>query len=74
MIKKIITLLLLVMIVCTGCGKKQKEEQIANDLETIIKRDEYLLFNGHFFDIIYKTHGGNKNDKSNVCMLWKHLP
>ena len=43
MIKKIITLLMLVMIVCTGCGKKQKEEQLANDLENIIKRDELIV-------------------------------
>ena len=43
MIKKIITLLMLVMIVCTGCGKKQKEEQLANDLETIIKRDTLVV-------------------------------
>ena len=43
MIKKIITLLLLVMIVCTGCGKKSAEEQLANDLENIIKNDQIVV-------------------------------
>ena len=43
MVKKIISLLLLMMIVCTGCGKKQKEEQLANDLENIIKKDQIVV-------------------------------
>lgn len=43
MLKKIITLLLLMVIVCTGCGKKQKEEQLVNDLENIIKKDNIVV-------------------------------
>lgn len=43
MLKKIFSILILVMIVCCGCGKKQQEEQIANDLDTIIKRDQIIV-------------------------------
>lgn len=43
MIKKIISLLLLMMMVCTGCGKKQKEEQFVNDLDNIIKKDNIVV-------------------------------
>lgn len=43
MIKKIISLLLLMMIVCTGCGKKQQEEQFVNDLDNIIKKDNIVV-------------------------------
>lgn len=43
MIKKIISLLLLIMIVCTGCGKKQQEEQFVNDLDNIIKKDNIVV-------------------------------
>lgn len=34
---------MLIIIVCCGCGKKQKEEQITNDLENIIKKDELVV-------------------------------
>lgn len=38
MCKKIMTLLLLVMFICCGCGNK-KEEVLTNDLNEIVKRD-----------------------------------
>lgn len=38
MIKKLLTVLLLVLFICCGCGKK-KEEITANDLNEIVKRD-----------------------------------
>ena len=38
MFKKILTVMLLVLFVCCGCGKK-KEEITANDLNEIVKRD-----------------------------------
>lgn len=31
------------MIVCTGCGKKQQEEQFVNDLDNIIKKDNIVV-------------------------------
>lgn len=43
MIKKIISFLLLIMVVCSGCAKKAKEEQLTNDLENIIKKDELVV-------------------------------
>jgi putative glutamine transport system substrate-binding protein len=42
MLKRIFSLLILVMLVCTGCGKKQ-EEPMANDLQTILKRDNLIV-------------------------------
>lgn len=42
MYKKIISLLMLVAIVCCGCGKKQ-EEVLSNDLNNIIERDQVII-------------------------------
>ncbi len=42
MYKKIISLLMLVVLVCCGCGKKQ-EEVLSNDLNTIIERDQVIV-------------------------------
>lgn len=42
MYKKIISLLMLVMLVCCSCGKKQ-DEPMANDLNTITARDQLLV-------------------------------
>ncbi len=41
MIKRIITLLILTVIICSGCGKK--DEVPANDLNTIITRGELIV-------------------------------
>lgn len=41
MIKRIITLLILTVIICSGCGKK--EEIQANDLNTIMNRGELIV-------------------------------
>ncbi|MBQ8668676.1 transporter substrate-binding domain-containing protein [bacterium] len=43
MVKKIISVLMLVMLVCCGCGKKSADEVLANDLENIIKRDQLIV-------------------------------
>ncbi len=42
MFKKIFSLLMLVMLVCCGCGKKQ-DEPMANDLNTIMERDRLVV-------------------------------
>jgi len=42
MIKKIFLLLMLVIFICSGCGKKQ-EEVYTNDLQTIIERDKLVV-------------------------------
>jgi putative glutamine transport system substrate-binding protein len=42
MLKKLFSLLLLLTLVCTGCGKKQ-EEPTTNDLNTIISRDKIIV-------------------------------
>lgn len=42
MIKKIFLLLMLVVFVCCGCGKKQ-QEVYTNDLQTIIERDKLIV-------------------------------
>jgi putative glutamine transport system substrate-binding protein len=42
MLKKIFSLLILITLVCTGCAKKQ-DEPIANDLQTILKRDNLIV-------------------------------
>ncbi len=42
MYKKIISLLMLVVLVCCGCGKKQ-EEPMANDLNEITARDQLII-------------------------------
>ncbi|MBQ8459413.1 transporter substrate-binding domain-containing protein [bacterium] len=42
MYKKIISIIMLLILVCTGCGKKQAEP-MANDLNTIIKRDKIIV-------------------------------
>lgn len=40
--KKIVLLLMIVVLVCSGCGNK-KEQQFSNDLSTIIKRDKLIV-------------------------------
>jgi putative glutamine transport system substrate-binding protein len=42
MLKKIISLCFCILLFCTACGKKQ-DEPIANDLDTIIKRDSLII-------------------------------
>lgn len=42
MYKKILALLMLVIITCCGCGKKQAEP-MANDLDTVMKRDSIIV-------------------------------
>lgn len=42
MFKKIFSILMLIMLVCCGCGKKQ-DEPMANDLNTIIERGELIV-------------------------------
>lgn len=42
MLKKILALLMVVIFVCCGCGKKQ-DEPMANDLNTILKRDKLIV-------------------------------
>ncbi|MBD5403114.1 transporter substrate-binding domain-containing protein [bacterium] len=42
MYKKILSLLMLVIIACCGCGKKQ-EEALTNDLDNIISRDKLVV-------------------------------
>lgn len=38
MYKKLLSIIMVIMLVCCGCGK-QKEEVIANDLDNIVKKD-----------------------------------
>lgn len=42
MLKKIISVLMFLMIVCTGCGK-QEDQSMATDLDTILKRDKIIV-------------------------------
>ena len=42
MFKKIVLLLMLVVITCCGCGKKQAVPY-TNDLNTILKRDKVIV-------------------------------
>nr|QGT49659.1 glutamine ABC transporter substrate-binding protein [uncultured Candidatus Melainabacteria bacterium] len=42
MLKKIISMLMVVMFLCCGCGKKQ-DEPLSNDLNNIIKRDKLIV-------------------------------
>ena len=38
MYKKLLSIIMVIMLICCGCGKP-KEEMIANDLDTIVKKD-----------------------------------
>ena len=43
MLKRIISALFLVVLICSGCGKKEEETAIIDDLTTIIERDQIII-------------------------------